>query len=145
MSANVGMAAQANPATSKEVTHIEIRRVQNGFVVMAVDYRKNHSFDAPMMQRAAFVAQDLDALKALIENIVSMAELNWLPTADVPMLDMQRIVENAQKQRAAVTEEEITRRVAERAAHLVQQGSVKVVAPPGQYSQNTVYGGPLNK
>lgn len=72
-----------------EVTHIEIRRVQNGFVVMAVDYRPNYSHDMPP-QRCSFVAQDVEALKSLIGNIVEMAEMKWLPTADVPFVEMAR-------------------------------------------------------
>lgn len=133
MSAAAGQMAGVSAAT-KEVTHIEIRRVQNGFVVMAVDYRKDFTMDARPMQRAAFVAQDIDTLKTLIENIVNMAEVNWLPTADVPMLDMQRIVENASKQRVQAIEEELVNKVAQRAAHIIS-------SPPVSYAPNVSIGG----
>lgn len=75
----------------KEVTHIEIRRVQNGYVVMAVNYNmmeRAHLDSQP--QRCSFVAQDIEALKSLIESIANMADLKWLPTVDLPMLEMTR-------------------------------------------------------
>lgn len=75
----------------KEITHIEIRRVQNGFVVMGVNYNvMERHMGETTLQRCSFVAQDVDTLKTLIESIITMADMKWLPTADVPMIEMMR-------------------------------------------------------
>jgi hypothetical protein len=83
-------AASQGPATP-EITHLEIRRVQNGFVVMAININE---FEARMggmhgPKRWSFVAKDTTELGALIESIVTGAiEMKWVPSYDLPIVDL---------------------------------------------------------
>lgn len=75
------------------ITHIEIRRVQNGFVVMALNYT-GHPFDYTNYmdrppQRASFVAASSPELGNLVQSIADGMEMNWLPTVDLPLLEMR--------------------------------------------------------
>lgn len=74
-----------------EITHIELRRVQNGFVVMAlnIDVREHNYAGIVQPQRACFIAKDIAEVSTILENIVNGAELKWLPTVDLPILEMR--------------------------------------------------------
>jgi hypothetical protein len=68
------------------VTHVEVRRVQNGFIVLAVDYSEDFRQFQHSGVRASFVAKDEEEVKTVIGNILASAELKWLPTMDMPMV-----------------------------------------------------------
>ncbi len=73
------------------VTHIEVRRVQNGFVVMAMDfgqYGPYREYNDP--KRACFVCNTPEELGATIASLATMAEMQWLPSVDLPLVDMVR-------------------------------------------------------
>ncbi len=87
-----GQAAQVPPAQPRaEITHIEIRRVQNGFVIAGInmDVMERTHFGANP-QRATFIAGNIDDLAKLLEWIVTGSELKWLPTVDLPVWDMHQ-------------------------------------------------------
>lgn len=72
---------------SLEITHIELRRVQNGFIVMGISahhFVHNMSYEGP--QRASFVAKDIDEVATLLKSIVDGVDMQWLPTMDIPIL-----------------------------------------------------------
>lgn len=96
----------AGPSKAR-VTHVEVRRVQNGFVVMAMDYARG-PYDGRKPTVASFVATDEEGVKTIIGNILLSAELDWLPSVDLPMVEMQRIV--------ASREEDLMKRDAEEQA-----------------------------
>lgn len=79
--------------TENNITHIEIRRVQNGFVVMAMDFHQlpydwnRHKENVP--QRASFVANNSAELGRLVQALADGMQLNWLPTVDLPLLEMR--------------------------------------------------------
>jgi len=71
-----------------EMTHVEIRRVQNGFVVAAINANLHESmlgYQGP--QRSTFIAKDTTELSALLEWMITGKELDWLPTIDMPVFD----------------------------------------------------------
>jgi hypothetical protein len=73
------------------ITHIEIRRVQNGFVVAGINmdvYENTHFGTSP--QRATFIAGNVEELSKLLEWIVTGSQLKWLPTVDLPVWEMQQ-------------------------------------------------------
>src|SRR5690606_29032521 len=89
-------AGQMREAQSKprfDITHLEIRRVQNGFVVMGINAKL---FESPMYggerqpQRASFIAKDIPELAALLEWIVTGEEIGWMPSVDLPIVDLFR-------------------------------------------------------
>lgn len=76
----------------REITHIEIRRVQNGFVVMAINmkvYTAQRGFEEPL--RWSFVAKDTAELGALLASIVDGGcDLKWVPSYDLPIVQLTR-------------------------------------------------------
>jgi hypothetical protein len=77
------------------VTHVEVRRVQNGYVVMAMDYSDDYRHFEKTGARASFVAKDEEEVKLIIGNILASAEMEWLPTVDLPMIAMRKGVHMA--------------------------------------------------
>lgn len=81
--------------TENSITHIEIRRVQNGFVVMAMNFNQRpYAYDYGRMQenvaeRASFVANSSAELGTLVQALADGMQLNWLPTVDLPLLEMR--------------------------------------------------------
>src|SRR5690349_11302352 len=75
-----GIAAQQPKLVRPQVTHIEVRRVQNGFVVMAinVDTREQYAmYNGP--QRWSYVAKDTAELGALLTSIVDGGcDMDWI-------------------------------------------------------------------
>lgn len=74
-------------STNKRITHIEIRRVQNGFVLMCFDLTVSPQISKPPL-KAAYIAQDMKALLTLIENFTTTAELDWQPSVDLPVTEL---------------------------------------------------------
>lgn len=75
----------SEPEAFYKITHVEIRRVQNGFVIMGFDFRPNYHMQDSSLQRVSFVARDIDDLRTVIGNILLSGEIDWLPTADLPL------------------------------------------------------------
>lgn len=63
------------------ITHLEIRRVQNGYVVGAVDLANGF-----VNQRSSFVATNDEELCNVIKSILTGGDLEWLPTVDMPVM-----------------------------------------------------------
>lgn len=106
----LGMSGPAAPAgmpgamTKPTITHIEIRRVQNGFVVAGINmdvFESTHYGHMP--QRATFIAKDVAELASLLEWIATGSELKWLPTVDLPVWDMQQREQMRQQNQAQPT------------------------------------------
>lgn len=97
-------AAQHAAAMPKpSVTHIEIRRVQNGFVVAGINmdvFESTHFGHMP--QRATFIAKDVAELTNLLQWIVDGSEMKWLPTVDLPVWDMHQRQEMSKNNQAQV-------------------------------------------
>ncbi len=70
-------------------THLQIRRVQNGFVVFCY----NHVMDMARMEGqysvASLVAKDADELGRLVTNMAECSDLEWLASADLPLIDLK--------------------------------------------------------
>jgi hypothetical protein len=83
--------APDNPPAGPEITHIEIRRVQNGFVIAGINMKvfESHRFAGEHPQRATFIARDVEEISNLITWIVAGSEMKWLPTVDLPVFDME--------------------------------------------------------
>lgn len=119
-------AQQAKQETLERVTHIEIRRVQNGFVVMGLDYSmERYASMREEPQRISYVAKDVEDLKRVIESIVHSAEVKWLPTVDIPMLEMRKreISESRMRER-----EQLEQKAMEQARQSL--GQLNIVAGP---------------
>lgn len=88
-----GMAAAVNEQSKPQITHIEVRRVQNGFVVMAINVKL---MEAPygsngQPQRWSYVAKDTKELGDLLTMIVDGGcDIEWVPSMDLPMVDLVR-------------------------------------------------------
>lgn len=79
------------------VTHIEVRRVQNGFVVMAFDFTQDHArFPNRDVAQLCYVAADAKELGAIMENFVNGTDMKWIPSMDIPITDFhtRRVVPN---------------------------------------------------
>lgn len=74
-----------------EITHIEIRRVQNGFVIAGINMNvfESHRFNGEHPQRATFIAKDIPEMANLLQWITDGAAMKWLPTVDLPIFDME--------------------------------------------------------
>lgn len=95
-----------NPAPGTEwrrlLTHVEIRRVQNGFVVMGfnVSPRAGDHWDGGQVnvEKACFVCETPQSLAALIESLTTdTGDFAWQATVDLPITDLvmtRRIREN---------------------------------------------------
>lgn len=80
-----GNAMRASQDFTRRITHVEIRRVQNGFVLMGIDGEVNPASFQSMQTRVCMIANDAKELAALIENIINGSDLNWLPSVDIPI------------------------------------------------------------
>lgn len=79
--------------TKPQVTHVEIRRVQNGFVVMAINVElleRHQNFRGP--QRWSFIAKDTAELGAVLTSIADGGDIDWMPSYDLPIVDLVRRV-----------------------------------------------------
>jgi hypothetical protein len=87
--------AMAGAQGKPQVTHIEIRRVQNGFVIMAINIKHfTAEYGMQQPQRWSFVAKDTAELGALLTSIVDGGDIEWLPTYDLPIIDLTRRVQD---------------------------------------------------
>ena len=71
-----------------KITTINIRRVQNGFVVDAINEDIQESFNSVSYgytgpQRACFIATDIPELSRLLQSFVDMGDVGW--AASIPM------------------------------------------------------------
>lgn len=74
-----------------EITHIEIRRVQNGFVIAGLNTNMIERYNGVEgFQRVTMVANNEEQLCDVLKGILAGIEMHWLPTNDFDMLDMQR-------------------------------------------------------
>ena len=80
--------AQSTTPMKGRVTHIEIRRVQNGFVVMGFDFARGGAGPDDKAVRVSYVATDMEGLKSTIENLINAVDVEWVPTVDLPIIDM---------------------------------------------------------
>lgn len=71
-----------------EVTHIEIRRLQNGFLMQAITAEYFHRMEQP--QRLSYVAKDAQELGTLIEALLNAKDVGWLPSNDIPVHELIR-------------------------------------------------------
>ncbi len=143
--AGIGMAgaAMANgPAPTErpafEVTHIEIRRVQNGFLVAGINMSLYHRNVDGMDNhpRISYVAKDVAEIAAILEWFTTGKDVGWLPTINLPLFDMMH--------RPGMRPEEVK--------EAVKQGIAEAAAPQVVYNPNIMeashdrlYGGPLNR
>jgi hypothetical protein len=72
------------------LTHIEIRRVQNGFVVMGFNLAPSKFGDtATSAHKVCFVCETPQSLAALIESLTTDAgDFAWEPSVDLPITDL---------------------------------------------------------
>ena len=72
------------------LTHIEIRRVQNGFVVMGFNLAPNRNGDTQLSaHKVCFVCETPQSLAALIESLTTDAgDFAWEPSVDIPVTDL---------------------------------------------------------
>jgi hypothetical protein len=70
---------------SKRITHIEIRRVQNGFVVMAYDFTHDYSRMTNDGVQACYVASDEKELANIIQAFALGTDMKWVPSMDMPI------------------------------------------------------------
>ena len=73
------------------LTHIEIRRVQNGFVVMGFNAVPNYSLLEPpaTVARVCFVCESIESLKTTIESLTTDAgNFAWSSSVDLPITDL---------------------------------------------------------
>ena len=72
------------------LTHIEIRRVQNGFVIMGFNAAPNHN-DMDPLNRMCFVASTEDELVNTIRSLCSdTGSFVWSASVDIPITDLVR-------------------------------------------------------
>jgi len=77
----------------KLLTHIEIRRVENGFVVMGFNVAPRPgdvpNFDAPPLRRACYVCESVESLLAIIESLATdSGDYAWTASVDMPITDL---------------------------------------------------------
>jgi hypothetical protein len=67
------------------MTHIEIRRVQNGFVVMGINAAPQlHLDERP--EKCCYVCETVDSLMALVGSLTSdTGDFAWVPSVDIPI------------------------------------------------------------
>ncbi len=80
-----GMTGGIGDMISKRITHLEIRRVQNGFVVMGFDAETNEQTYQTTGVKCCMIANNAQELAALVENIINGSDLKWLPSVDIPI------------------------------------------------------------
>lgn len=74
------------------LTHIEIRRVQNGFVVMGFNLAPGRLGDTALTaQRVCFVCESVESLTATIESLATdTGGFAWEASTDLPITDLFR-------------------------------------------------------
>lgn len=82
-----------DPQWRKLLTHLEIRRVQNGFVVMGFNVApKPGAFvgdESCPVRRACYVCETVESLLATIESLASDAgDYAWTASVDMPITDL---------------------------------------------------------
>lgn len=73
------------------LTHLEIRRVQNGFVVMGfnMDMARPEYMDSKGPKRVCFVCETVESLLATISSLATDAgDFAWEATVDLPVTDL---------------------------------------------------------
>lgn len=75
---------------SMVLTHIEVRRVQNGFVIMGFNATRDYVQEfAPEMRRVCFVANDVESLVNTIKSLTEEAsDFVWRESIDIPITDL---------------------------------------------------------
>lgn len=87
----------------KLLTHIEIRRVQNGFVVMGFNVAPRPGDmpnDATPLHRACYVCESVESLLAIISSLATDAgDYAWEASVDMPITDlyMERKIREQEK------------------------------------------------
>lgn len=87
----------------KLLTHVEIRRVQNGFVVMGFNVAPKPGdmiHDAVQLRRACYVCESVESLLATIESLATDAgDYAWEASVDMPITDlyMERKIREQEK------------------------------------------------
>lgn len=147
MAAGNMMAGAPTDKPAFEVTHIEIRRVQNGFIVAGVNMNlmtryANVDADHP---RISYVAKDVAEIASILEWFTTGKDVGWLPTVNLPLFDMMHRpglrpeeVKEAVKQGLAET---MVPQVYREPNMAIGQGLVQMCPPEA----NPMYGGPLNR
>ncbi len=69
------------------ITHMEIRRVQNGYVVAVYDLTHDRAMGYQRPQVASYVAVDAAELGRLVETLATGTEIEWLSSTELPMMD----------------------------------------------------------
>lgn len=72
------------------ITHIEVRRVQNGYIVAVFDMSIDTSMHYNRPQVGSYVATSAQELGALIESLATATEIDWLPSTELQMMDYHR-------------------------------------------------------
>lgn len=132
--------AEKTDRTRERVTHMEIRRVQNGFLVQAVDYTAHHPY-ASMVEpspviRASYVAKNSEELATLITSVLDSIEVEWMPSVDIPMVDLRHHITSV------VRENERLRK--EVAAAQTQMVNPMLVGNPPPIVGSPIYGSAAN-
>lgn len=74
----------------RTLTHVEIRRVQNGFVVMGFHAAPNIATDEGV-EKVAFVCESVESLCALVESLTTDAGgFCWQASVDIPITHLFR-------------------------------------------------------
>lgn len=72
------------------LTHVEIRRVQNGFIVMGFNAAPNLSMDEGP-EKVAFVCESVESLCAIIESLTTdVGDFCWQASVDLPITHLYR-------------------------------------------------------
>jgi hypothetical protein len=76
-----------------EITHIEIRRVQNGFIIAGLNTNMRERYGGiDDFQRVTMVADSEEQLCNVLKGILAGIEVHWLPTNEFDMLNMRQRV-----------------------------------------------------
>ena len=93
-----------DPKWRKLLTHIEIRRVQNGFVVMGFNVAprpgEHYAGGEVSLRRACYVCESVESLCATITSLTTDAgDYAWEASVDLPITDlyMERKVREQEK------------------------------------------------
>lgn len=74
------------------MTHVEIRRVQNGFIVMGFNAAPRLGEHDPMfhkLDRVCYVCETVESLCATIESLTSdTGDFCWSPSVDIPITEL---------------------------------------------------------
>ena len=85
-----------------EITHVTIRRVQNGFVVDAINediWERHRAYLSDekevSQQRTCFIAKDVTELALLLQGFLDLGEIQWNTSLPIPKLTDGRRVARA--------------------------------------------------